>query len=159
MRISDWSSDVCPSDLNPSPRKWRSKHPTISCSTTRAKWNSRSSSGRIGCIRCGNDTDGYRRRASHQLDEQNRLEAAPASRSPTTTKQKRGTRERVRRVTCRPPSIPNLQHLLLRDTTSKPPGPHLQHTLGVERYHQAQQTITQLARPRHRFGQIGRAHL
>src|SRR3546814_2263202 len=73
MRISDWSSDVCSSDL------------------------------------------------------QNRLEAAPASRSPTTTKQKRGTRERVRRVTCRPPSIPNLQHLLLRDTTSKPPGPHLQH--------------------------------
>src|SRR3546814_10371592 len=108
MRISDWSSDVCSSDLN-------------------------------------------------------RLEAAPASRSPTTTKQKRGTRERVRRVTCRPPSIPNLQHLLLRDTTSKPPGPHLQHTLGVERYHQAQQTITQLARPRHRFGlgmrpaKIGRA--
>src|SRR3546814_8239732 len=150
MRISDWSSDVCPSDLNPSPRKWRSKHPTISCSTTRAKWNSRSSSGRIGCIRCGNDTDGYRRRASHQLDEQNRLEAAPASRSPTTTKQKRGTRERVRRVTCRPPSIPNLPHLLLRDTTSKPPGPHPQHTLGVERYHQAQQTITQ---------QIGRAHV
>src|SRR3546814_6817681 len=65
MRISDWSSDVCSSDL------------------------------------------------------QNRLEAAPASRSPTTTKQKRGTRERVRRVTCRPPSIPNLQHLLLRDTRSE----------------------------------------